>query len=357
MKFDFARTLTLVKGGLLDREATWKAYFENCPGWQETALVLTGPLIIASGLLSVIFSRLFGTFSQYAYYGNFFTGLIFSLLMAALLVFISTLVFGMMAKKFNGKNNFSRAFAAISFAMIPAWIATILGSLIPWLGAFVMLAGFIMSFIFLYKIMPLALEVPDEKRMMHFFVSIVIIIVINMVLGAILGAGTVRQAQFDAYENSGISKRGSSAPSIVSEFERQGKIMEEARADVYEPPSDGELSNGQVKDYIKVLQKTRAVQEEYAAKMKKMGEEMDAKKKAGDSPSIADLTNMYKGVGTAVSAANIEMEVVKTGGGNWAEHQWVKEQLRVAHIQQGDGSDAIEHNYKLYKEYEDELDI
>lgn len=106
-----------------------------------------------------------------------------------------------------------------------------------------------------------------------------------------------------------------------------------------------------------MLQKIRAVQEEYTAKMKKTGEEMDTKKKAGESPSIVDLTNMYKGVGTAVSAADVEMEVVKTGGGNWAEHQWVREQLRVAHIQQGDVSDAIKHNYELYEEYEDDLDI
>jgi len=49
------------------------------------------------------------------------------------------------------------------------------------------------------------------------------------------------------------------------------------------------------------------------------------------------------------------MEVVKTGDGNWAEHVWVKQQLRTAHVQKGEGSDAIVHNYKLYKEYQDEL--
>jgi hypothetical protein len=48
------------------------------------------------------------------------------------------------------------------------------------------------------------------------------------------------------------------------------------------------------------------------------------------------------------------MEVVKTGGGNWAEHQWVKEQLRVARIQK-DINDAVAHNYELYLEFEDEL--
>ena len=57
-----------------------------------------------------------------------------------------------------------------------------------------------------------------------------------------------------------------------------------------------------------------------------------------------------------MSVNNAEMEIVKTGGGNWAEHVWVKEQLRVAKIQRGDGSEALAHNYELYQEYQQELD-
>ncbi len=86
-------------------------------------MVLTGPLIIASTVLSVIFSKLFGTFSQYAYYGNIFTGLIVSLVMAVLAVLIASLVFGMMAKVFKGNNDFARAFAAISFTLIVSAIS------------------------------------------------------------------------------------------------------------------------------------------------------------------------------------------------------------------------------------------
>ena len=358
MNFDFAKTLALVKGGLFEREATWKTYFEDCPDWKQTAIVLTGPLLIASSVLSVIFSRLFGTFSQYAYSSNFFTALVTSLLMGVLAFVIATLVFGMMAKVFKGKNDFSRSFAAVSFAAIPAWVATIAGSLVPWLGGLIMLAGGIMSLVFMYKIMPLALGVPDDKRVVHFISSIVVIIIINMMLGFFIAPKpSIEDFQRGAYEDSGRTSRGNTAPSIVSEFERQGRIMEQADADEYEPPSDGELSERQVKDYIKVLDKTRAVQEEYAAKIKKMGEEMKAKEEAGESPSFSDLTNMYKsGIGGVASVVNTEMEVVKTGGGNWAEHQWVKEQLRVAYIQQGEGSDAIKHNYKLYEKYKDELD-
>jgi hypothetical protein len=64
---------------------------------------------------------------------------------------------------------------------------------------------------------------------------------------------------------------------------------------------------------------------------------------------------MYSGAGGFMSANNAEMEVVKSGGGNWAEHEWVKQQLRIAQIQQGEGSDANAHNYELYQEYEEQL--
>ena len=90
-------------------------------------------------------------------------------------------------------------------------------------------------------------------------------------------------------------------------------------------------------------------------KMEKLAAEMNAKQKAGESPSMADIGKMYTGAGGLMVANNAEMEVVKSGGGNWAEHEWVKQQLRIAHIQQGDGSDANAHNYKLYKKYEDDL--
>lgn len=64
---------------------------------------------------------------------------------------------------------------------------------------------------------------------------------------------------------------------------------------------------------------------------------------------------MYGGIGKTMSANNAEMEVVKTAGGNWAEHIWVKDQLRVASIQQGEGSEANAHNYELYLKFEDQL--
>ena len=357
MALDFAKTLSLVKGGLLDHEATWKNYLEESPDWQQTAMVLTGPLILANIVLSVILSRVIGGFSYYGFYSNIFTALFWGLVMAALGFIIAVFVFNFLAGQFKGNSNFSRAFAAVSLAAIPAWIAGVLGALIPYIGFLIALAGGILSLVFMYKIMPLALGVPDEKRTVHFIASQVVIVILNFIIGSIVGVGAMGSAvQSGTFSKDRTTSRSVTGSGILGEFERQGRLMEAAEADVFDPPADGELSKGQVEDYIKVVQKTRAIHEEYAEKMQKFSQEMEAKEKAGEKASPADLSQMYSGIGTVMSANNAEMEVVKTGQGNWAEHLWVKEQLRIARIQQGDGTDAMAHNYKLFKKYEEDLE-
>ena len=356
MTFDFAKTLSLVKGGLLDHQATWKSYLEENPGWQQTAVVLTGPLILANVVLSIILSRMIGGFAYSGYYSNVFAALFWGLVMAALGFTIAVFVFNFLAGVFKGKSNFSRAFAAVSLAAIPAWVAGVLAALIPFVGFLIALAGGIMSLVFMYRIMPLALGVPDNKRIVHFIASLVVILILNIIVGSIVGVGAMGSTvQRSVFSDGDTATRSIIGAGMIGEIERQSRLMEAATADVFAPPADGELTVAQVRDYIKVLKKTRSIHAEYAKKMQKLSDDMQAKEAAGEKATWADLTRMYSGVGTVVSAGNAEMEVVKTGQGNWAEHSWVKEQLRTARIHQGDGSDAIAHNYELYKKYEEEL--
>jgi hypothetical protein len=357
MQFDITKTLALIKGGLVDHENTWKTYLEDCPDWRQTALVLTGPLFILNVLLSLIFSRMTGGYTVYGYQGGWFSALITSLVMGAVGFAIVVLVFNFLAGIFKGKANFSRAFAAVSLAVIPAWVAGAVSGLIPYLGFFIALAGGILSLVFLYRIIPLALSVPGDKRATHYVVSLVAVIVCNMVIGLTLGLGNAgnqnRSSQYSAPDN---ATRKSASPGVFGEVARQAEIMDAASEDRYEPPSDGEVDEDQVEEFVSVLRKTRAVHAEYAEKMEKLSAEMKAKEAAGESPSMADIGKMYTGAGGLMVANNAEMEVVKSGGGNWAEHEWVKQQLRVARIQQGEGSDEITHNYRLYKKYEAELE-
>jgi hypothetical protein len=307
-------------------------------------------------VLTLIFSRIVGGWYYYGYGMGFFTALVTGLVMSAAGIVIAAFVLSYLAGTFGGKQSFSRALAAISLASIPGILAGIVAALIPYIGFLIALAGGILSLVFLYKIIPLALDVPDGKRVLHFVVSLIVMFVINMILAAVLGFGSM-QREFGSH---GMSRSGSGddathtvkSSGLFGEIERQGQLMAAASNDVFDPPGDGKLSEEQVSAYAGVMKKTRAAHERYQEKMAALQKEMEGK----DEASLADLSTMYSGMGGALSVQNAELEVVKTMGGNWAEHNWVKEQLRVAVLQQGDGSDAIRHNYSLYEKYADDIE-
>ena len=50
--FDIKRTVSLVTGALFDAESTWRSYLGEAGDWKKTAVLLTGPLVIAAGVLS-----------------------------------------------------------------------------------------------------------------------------------------------------------------------------------------------------------------------------------------------------------------------------------------------------------------
>lgn len=357
MKFDLAKTLSLVRGGLTDHENTWRTYFENTPVWQETAIILTVPLLLANVLLSMVFSRLSGGFSYAPPGQGFLSALLMLLVLAVAGVAVSVFVFNYLAGVFAGKPDLSRAFAAVTFAMMPAWLAGIIGALIPGIGFLISLAGGIVALVFLYKIMPLALDVPQHKRVVHFIASIVLIIVVQMIIGTVFGVSNMNRSNLDNFRSSNTASTPAAGvgSGFIGELERQGRLMETAQSDVFEPPKSGELKRDQVQRYIGFIRKSQHLQEEYANEMQELTAKVEREQKEGKTPSVADMGRLYSGVGSAVGMNNAEMEIVVTGGGNWAEHQWVREQLRIAQIQQGEGPDPIEHNYQLYLEFQEEL--
>lgn len=353
MKFDLNKTLELVKGGLLNPAETWGSYLGENPDWKDTLVVLTAPLLLANVVLGLLLSRIMGTMSPFGLSGNWFSAMIFGLVLACIGFAVAVFVFSFLAGTFGGKANFSRAFAAMSLVAIPAWVAGIVGAAIPWLGGLIALAGGIFSLVFLYKIIPLALEVPDSKRVIHFIASLIAVLVINVVIGSVLGVGRMQSgpASFKSAERASRSGAGN-MPGFLGEIGRQAELVDAAGKDSYEPPGDGMVSRKQSRWFADVVVKSTKYQEEEMARLQKLSKEIDDK----ENPSPADIARVYKGMGSVVSMNNVEMEVVKTGDGNWAEFLWVKEQLRVARMQQGEGSEALAHNYNLYQDISDQVE-
>lgn len=355
--FDFAKTLNLLRGGVFKPEAVWQRFLGEKPTLQHTAVVLFVPLLLSQVVLNLIISRIFGGFHVFGWGMSLFPALILGLIAATIGFAIATAAMTLLAPMFGGRSDWSQGFAAMALAYIPYSLAAPVGAFIPYLGWLIALAGGILSLVYLYRIIPLALGVKEDKRPFHFIASLVASFIANLIVVSVLGLGAANQGSlsgngFDRYvgDQSGQESDSERGAGMFGELERQGKLVEAAEQDRYQAPDHGKLSEKQVERLISVMDKTHKLQKREEERLQKLAKEMENKEQA----SIGDLTRMFQGVGSAVGMHNAEMEVVKTGGGNWAEHQWVKEQLRIAMIQQ-DGSEAIEHNYALYEKYAEQL--
>ncbi|MEM1111250.1 MAG: Yip1 family protein [Pseudomonadota bacterium] len=348
MSMDAQRTVGLFKQGLLDPVQAWQQHFAEGIPWQDTAKLLTGPLIVVYAVLAALLSAIFGG----AFGGGFFSTLIFSLVSAAFGIVIGAFIFSLLAGALGGTANTSNAFAAFSLAAIPGVAGSVASLIVPFIGPLLALAGGILSLVYLYRLMPLALSVPDGKRVLHFILSLLGVIIINASLGALLNVGQSP----DPYGMAGnpdsgtFSEQGSG---VVGYMQRQGQIMEQATAATYSPPDDGRITRDQLKYQLEVRDKTRAAQERLTKRMEEAQKELEENPDAG----FSSLSAIGSGLASAMGAQNAEMEIVVTGGGNWAEYTWVKNQLQTASIQGGEGSDAIAHNYKMLLPHREALGL
>lgn len=176
------KTIELIKGGLLEPQQTWQSYLSENRGWQDTAILLTLPLIIISFVLAGIVSLIFGGRGMVAGVPGF-GGWLLALIMAAVGITIAAFVFSYLAGVFKGKSDFNRGLAAMSLAAIPAYAGNIVAP-VPFIGWIVSLALAIVSLVFLYRIIPSYLEVPQDKRVLHFIASLVAMFVVMLILSS-----------------------------------------------------------------------------------------------------------------------------------------------------------------------------
>jgi len=346
--FDMTKTTSLIVGGLLNHRRTWETYLSENHSWKETAILLTGPMILVSVLLAAILRWVFSSFYVIPLQGGFLN-IILGLIAAVIGIGVAAFIFSFLAGKFKGKDDFNRGFAALSLAAIPAYIGSIIGAL-PMIGWLLSLVLGIFSLVLLYKIIPSYLEVPEEKRVVHFIASLIATFILVLIVNMIFGMDTDKAGAFDSGSQSMTTSSSSVSSGFLGGFGKQVELIENAENDRFSPPSDGKVTENQMANLIIILQKTAEYRDSQAEKLKKLDEDMKDKKDF----SFSDIGKLTSGLGSVMGTANAEMEVVKTAGKNWAEHQWVKEQLRIANIQK-DISDSVKHNYALYQKYADQL--
>jgi hypothetical protein len=342
--FDLKKTLELIQGALLEPRSTWQSYMAESHGWRDTAMLLTLPMIVASAVLAGLLSWVFSSYYLFGI-GMGVGAWLFSLVITVIGIAAAAFIFSYLAGVFNGRHDFDRGLAALSLATVPSFVGSVLGTL-PFIGWLISLALFIVSLVFLYQIIPSYLEVPEDKRVLHYVASLVATFVVSLVLSMILGVSGMAPMHDDL----SMSGEQSGQAGVFGGIERYAKIMEQAEKDRYEPPADGKIGDEQMDRFMSVMRKTAEVRGEQMARIERLQEQVENQKSDG-----ASLSTLAGNVGSVLGAFSAEMEVVITGEGNWAEHQWIKEQLRVASIQK-DINEAVKHNYALYEAHRAELE-
>jgi len=349
--FDPTRTIQLVKGALLEPEATWHSYLPEAGDWKKTAVLLTGPLIVAAALTAYVLGLLFSGLSFFGMRPTLATTVI-NIVTGAIAIGIVAFILSTLAKTFGGKANFALGLAGATLAFVPGYVGQALSGL-PLIGWLLGLGLLIYGLVLLWRIIPLYLEVPDEKRAPHYALSLISSAVVMFVLSTVIG-GSMMGPGMRPGMGGGIGGPRAGSPATESGpfagIARQGELIAMAEEDRYDPPSNGEVTEAQIRAFIDLMQRTRNAVAERAARMQEIAERAEN----DEEVSISDFSAMMSGMSQVVGLNTLEIEMVKSAGGNWAEHQWVKQTLRTAWLQK-DLNDTIAYNYALYQEYEDEL--
>jgi hypothetical protein len=348
---DLARTFSLIRGGVFDPEKTWHDYLPEAENWQKTALLLTGPLIVLAAVAAYLIGFLGAGVAMFGHFRPTIVSTVVTMVSAAIAAGVVAFIVGALAGAFGGKGSFALGLAATSFAFIPGYIGQAV-VWVPWVGGLLALGLAIYSLVLLWKIIPIYLGVPAGKRTGHYilsiFASIAAMIVLSITLGRFMGP-SMHGPSFD-----GLSDTSSPAPSdhggLYGGMARHAELIAAAEEDRYEPPSNGRVRKSQVREFIRVMQRTEELQQQKMTQLQELAE----KAESDEEVSFSDFGAIMSGMTEAAGLQTAEMEVVKSAGGNWAEHQWVRESLRTAWIQK-DINDAVSRNYELYQEFEEEL--
>lgn len=348
---DLTRTLSLVKGGIFDPEKTWRDYLPEAENWQKTAFLLTGPLIILAAVAAYLLGLLGSDVSMFGRFRPTIVSTLMTMVTSAIVAVVVAWIVSALAGAFGGKSSFGLGLAATTFAFIPGYVGQAL-VWVPWIGGLLAFGLFIYGLVLLWKAIPVFLDVPGGKRAGHYILSLVAsiaaVLILSLTIGRFMGP-TVTAPTFSDMSDSSDSDRGTGG-GLYSGIARQAELLEAAEDDRYDPPSNGRLSEKQVREFIRVMNRSEELQQQ---KMKKL-EELAAKAERDEEVSFRDIGAMMGGITEVAGLQTSEIEVVKSAGGNWAEHQWVRESLRTAWVQK-DVNDTIAHNYALYQEFEDEL--
>lgn len=99
--------------------------------------------------------------------------------------YVSAFIVAKLAPTFSSRDDQVQALKLVAYSMTPVWIAGVL-YLIPMLSVLILFAAIYGIYLY-YLGVPVLMKTPQEKVIPYMVVSVIVIIVVSFVIGAILG--------------------------------------------------------------------------------------------------------------------------------------------------------------------------
>ncbi len=192
--------------------------------------------------------------------------MVVSYVLSLVSVFVLALIIDALAPTFGGQKDRIQAMKTSAYAYTASWIAGV-GTLVPWLGILIAIAGGLYSIYLLYLGLPHTMKSPPDKAAGYTAVTVVVAIVLSWVI-TMVSAGVMGSAVLG-----GLSASSVVAPSASGSFDKDSTM--------------GKL-------------------ESWSKQMEEAGKKMESAQKSGDSKAQGDavgqMMGAFLGGGTAAEA-------------------------------------------------------
>lgn len=158
------------------------------------------------------------------------TQMVVGYVLSLVMVFVMALIIDALAPTFGGQKNQVQALKAAAYAYTASWVAGI-GSILPFLGFLIALAGGIYSIYLLYLGLPHTMKSPPDKAAGYTAVVIIIAIVLGFIIGmvtaGISGVGALMSGG-STFSTSGGDDVQFDKDSPLGKLEQWSKSVEQA---------------------------------------------------------------------------------------------------------------------------------
>ena len=172
--------------GMLRRPlATMREHADPLPPWQVVAREHVLPLVAISALVSTLLFWVMLAMSGMAFGPvQLVMQFVLTMVIGVVSVMITGAVVSVFSGIFGGLQSFNGGMVLAGLAMTPQYLAEALWP-VPQIGILLVIAGAIASLVLIYRGAPVVLRLPAENRGKHFAMSIITLLLIAMVVGAV----------------------------------------------------------------------------------------------------------------------------------------------------------------------------